>query len=161
MENALPPCGIKPVVRPRADTYSTTFHQWFISGVFSMRTLPTTCVISCRVSRVSTHWATGISGHPEAKSDMCASYWVAAPALQRPSRPSAHIAHGDQMLRHRLVVDELLDRLLNHQVLTGQPRVVLAQMLSPRSDDERLHECVLALDAAVESPPRRAGALSR
>src|SRR6476659_5698818 len=161
MANALSPCGIKPVVRPRAETYSTTFHQWLISGVFSMRTLPTTCVISCSVSRVSTHSATGISGHPEAESDMCTSYWVAGPALQRPSRPSAHIAHCDQMLRYRLVVDELFDRLLDQQILTGQPRVVLVQMLAPRSDDERLHECVLALDAAVQPPPRRTGALSR
>ena len=46
IENPLSAYGISPVVRPRADTYSTTFHQWFISGVFASRTLPTTCVIS-------------------------------------------------------------------------------------------------------------------
>ena len=44
------------VVRPRASTYSGTFLQWFTLGVSASRSLPTICVHSCRVSRVS--WRT-------------------------------------------------------------------------------------------------------
>src|SRR4051812_23877856 len=51
------------VVRPRALTYSGTFHQWFSLGVFASRTLPTIWVQSCRVSRVADHSATGSDGH--------------------------------------------------------------------------------------------------
>ena len=51
------------VVSPRAVTYSGTFHQWFMTGVRSMRTLPTTWVHSCSVSRVGAHSATGSDGH--------------------------------------------------------------------------------------------------
>ena len=40
------------VVVPRAETYSGTFHQWFINGVDAIRTLPTICVQSCSVSNV-------------------------------------------------------------------------------------------------------------
>ena len=55
--------GTSDVVSPRADTYSGTFHQWFVSGVDAMRTLPTTWVHSCSVSRVALHSATGNGGH--------------------------------------------------------------------------------------------------
>ena len=61
--NARSPRGISDVVRPRAVTYSGTFHQWFISGVDAIRTLPTICVHSCNVSRVGAHSATGSAGH--------------------------------------------------------------------------------------------------
>src|SRR3954470_3444437 len=55
-------CGISEVVSPRAVTYSVEFHQWLRSGSFASRTLPTTCVYSFSVSRVSCHPATGIEG---------------------------------------------------------------------------------------------------
>ena len=37
------PYGIGDVVRPRAVTYSVTFHHWFILGASASRILPTTC----------------------------------------------------------------------------------------------------------------------
>ena len=55
-------CGISEVVSPVADTYSGTFHQWLTCGSFAMRTLPTTCVYNCNVSRVSCQSATRIDG---------------------------------------------------------------------------------------------------
>src|ERR1700677_1929300 len=41
------------VLRPRALTYSGTFHQWACSGLSARRTLPTICVHMCRVSAVA------------------------------------------------------------------------------------------------------------
>src|SRR3954454_9925203 len=55
-------CGIGDVVSLRAVTYSVAFHQWLRSGSFASRTLPTTCVYSCSVSRVSCHAESGIEG---------------------------------------------------------------------------------------------------
>src|SRR5262245_28891464 len=57
------PYGISDVVNPLADTYSGTCHQWFIIGSSASRTLPTTWVHMCSVSRVSCHAETGSSGH--------------------------------------------------------------------------------------------------
>src|SRR5689334_15495964 len=48
---------------PRAVTKNVAFHQWLTSGVSAMRTLPTICVHSCKVSQVSLHAASGRSGH--------------------------------------------------------------------------------------------------
>src|SRR5579872_40130 len=50
------------VVRPRADTYKGTFHQWLTSGVSVMRMCPTICIHMCSVSRVSCQAASGNSG---------------------------------------------------------------------------------------------------
>src|SRR6266550_9081460 len=50
------------VVRPRAETYSVTFHQWLTSGVCFMRILPTICVHMCTVASVSCHSSRMSSG---------------------------------------------------------------------------------------------------
>ena len=67
MSNSIvkPPRGwwIRDVVKPRAVTYSGTFHQWFTVGVWAIRTLPTIWVHRWKVSRVSTQPETGIAGH--------------------------------------------------------------------------------------------------
>jgi hypothetical protein len=49
------PYGMALVVRPRAQTYSGTCHQWLTAGVSVIRTLPTICVHMCSVSSVSFH----------------------------------------------------------------------------------------------------------
>src|SRR5260370_37166463 len=56
------PDGMADVVRPRAETYSTTFHQWLTSGVSAMRTFPAICVHMWSVSRVSRHSSNGRAG---------------------------------------------------------------------------------------------------
>jgi hypothetical protein len=56
------PSGMGEVVRPRAETYSGTCHQWFTRGASSIRTFPSTCVHMCSVSRVSSHASSGSSG---------------------------------------------------------------------------------------------------
>lgn len=62
------------VVRPRASTYSGTFHQWFTLGVSASRSLPTICVHRCRVSRVSSQSATSRAGQAGSRVSM-ASPW--------------------------------------------------------------------------------------
>src|SRR5277367_3878125 len=57
------PYGIADVPNPRAVTYSGTFHQWFCSGVSTIRVFPTICVHMCSVSAVSAHASHGNSGH--------------------------------------------------------------------------------------------------
>ena len=44
-------------------TYRGTFHQWLITSVRAIRTLPTSCAQSCMVSHVGDHSATGNAGH--------------------------------------------------------------------------------------------------
>jgi hypothetical protein len=41
MSNTRSPAGMADVVRPRADTYSGTCHQWFIMGASARRVFPT------------------------------------------------------------------------------------------------------------------------
>src|SRR5260370_36325051 len=55
--------GIGDVPRPRAVTYSGTFHQWFCRGVRASRVLPTICVHICRVDAVASHSCHGSGGH--------------------------------------------------------------------------------------------------
>src|SRR5258708_33829721 len=55
--------GIGDVVSPRAVTYNGTCHQWFIYGLSSSLTFPTTCVHICSVSHVSFHASNGNAGH--------------------------------------------------------------------------------------------------
>src|SRR5438067_9838335 len=57
------------VVRPRAVTYSGTFHQRLASGVNSMRTLPTIWVHICSVSRVARHSFRGSAGQESAEEN--------------------------------------------------------------------------------------------
>src|SRR4051794_35405132 len=52
------------VVSPRGDTYSVTCHQWLTIGACARRILPTTCVQSCSVSRVSIQSSTRSAGQP-------------------------------------------------------------------------------------------------
>ena len=60
--NPRPLAGIIDVDSPRAVTYSGTFHQCDVLGVWARRTLPTIWVHSCNVSRVACHSATGNAG---------------------------------------------------------------------------------------------------
>src|ERR1700674_5406622 len=60
--------GIADVVRPRAETYSGTCHQWLIIGASARRVLPTICVHSWSVSLVSRQASSGSAGHGAAAS---------------------------------------------------------------------------------------------
>src|ERR1700757_5047275 len=63
MSNTASRYGTAPVVNPRGLTYNVTCHQWFISGMCTIRILPTICVHICRVSRVAVHSSTSSDGH--------------------------------------------------------------------------------------------------
>src|SRR5262249_15342194 len=63
IENVRSPCGIIEVVSPRAVTYSGTCQEWFVQGVWTSRTLPTTCVQRCSVAQVSRQSSKGSGGH--------------------------------------------------------------------------------------------------
>src|SRR4051812_29852262 len=63
------PYGIAEVVSPRAETYSGTCHQWFSAGESAIRTLPTTCVHRCSVSRVGSHASSSSAGHALVSGD--------------------------------------------------------------------------------------------
>src|SRR5690606_28079897 len=76
------------VVRPRADTYSATCHQWLTIGSSARRTLPTTWVHMCTVSRVSAHGDDARSGQVASSAAVPPLMPPIVPVPARPIRRS-------------------------------------------------------------------------
>src|SRR5262245_53720833 len=91
ISNAVVPYGISDVVRPREFTYRVMFHQWLTRGARARRTLPTTWVQRCTVSRVSSHSDNGSAGHDERPDTPAVASSITLHG--HGSRPGPHPSH--------------------------------------------------------------------
>src|SRR5579864_6206771 len=91
ISNTRSPYGMAEVVKPRALTYSATFHQWLILGLSASRTLPTICVHMCSVSRVSCHAERGKAGQQTGESETA----VLRTSVMRPLQTDSIVAATD------------------------------------------------------------------
>ena len=119
--------GISDVVRPRGVTYSGTFHQWLISGVDSIRTLPTICVHNCKVSRVPCQSASGNAGHTASSlmpvnhvaSDRTTDFVPrVSPDVARHATPDSHLL-GERRDRSHLIEDAEAHERFRHPPRSG------------------------------------------
>ncbi|MNL32318.1 hypothetical protein D3C87_1541620 [compost metagenome] len=92
ISNPSAPCGMSPVVSPRADTRSVTCQPWFSQGVCDSRTLPTICAHSCNVSIVGHSRAADSSGHASARAAILSL--LACPLPQRHARRDRCMREG-------------------------------------------------------------------